>query len=219
MFLPPVGHAIHQIKEEEVETPSQHSSASPSTHNSYNANTVPAPASPVQPLSTSASVVAVVSLGAGVDVDVLKRELETANLKIQTLQSSLQKLESETSTVCHTSNGPCKKKKKIQLLCCCCCCLMYLAGFCSPQYSFTAPLAPSTQTRCQLISTYNDRRALEASAAGGIPHHLHCSSRLDLLPLCLPLFLKDGTSICPLLPPCVFSFFCFRLSRLCLQMF
>ncbi|GJJ68926.1 hypothetical protein EMPS_01272 [Entomortierella parvispora] len=98
VFLPPVGHAIHQIKEEEVESASQHSSASQSTHNTYNANTVPAPASPVQPVSSSAPAVAAVA-GAGVDVDVMKRELETAQEKIQTLQSTLQKLESEASTL------------------------------------------------------------------------------------------------------------------------
>ncbi|KAG0050091.1 phosphatidylinositol-binding protein scs2 [Gryganskiella cystojenkinii] len=96
VFLPPLEHEIHQIKEEEAETGSQHSSTS---HNTYSANTVPAPASPIQSVSSSAPAPSISVSGDSNDVVSMKRELESAQERIQSLQSMLHKVESEASTL------------------------------------------------------------------------------------------------------------------------
>ncbi|KAF9964923.1 phosphatidylinositol-binding protein scs2 [Mortierella alpina] len=108
VFLPPMDHEITQIKEEEEADhhSSRLSSSAHSTHSSFNSHsTVPAPASPVQPTSNdSAPVAAQVhfatsSTGESSDVGVLKRELESAQQTIQSLQSTMDKLQREASTL------------------------------------------------------------------------------------------------------------------------
>ncbi|KAG0330960.1 phosphatidylinositol-binding protein scs2 [Podila horticola] len=92
-FLPPLEHAITQIREEESEhvSPPHHvptQQAEPTIH---------APASPISssaPVLTSRN-----SFNSTSDVQTLKRELESAQETIQNLQSSLDRLQKETSTL------------------------------------------------------------------------------------------------------------------------
>ncbi|KAF9297613.1 phosphatidylinositol-binding protein scs2 [Mortierella antarctica] len=93
-FLPPLEHAITQIREEESEhvSPPHHAptqQAEPTIH---------APASPI--ISSSAPVLTSRnSFNSTSDVQTLKRDLESAQETIQNLQSSLDRLQKETSTL------------------------------------------------------------------------------------------------------------------------
>ncbi|KAF9392307.1 phosphatidylinositol-binding protein scs2 [Podila verticillata] len=95
-FLPPLEHAITQIREEESEhvspphyTPTQQ--AEPTT--------VHAPASPIFSASSAPVLTSKNSFNSTSDVQTLKRELESAQQTILNLQSSLDKLQKETSTL------------------------------------------------------------------------------------------------------------------------
>ncbi|KAF8929046.1 phosphatidylinositol-binding protein scs2, partial [Haplosporangium bisporale] len=95
-FLPPLEHAITQIREEESEhvspphyTPTQQ--AEPAT--------VHAPASPIISASSAPVLTSKNSFNSTSDVQTLKRELESAQEIIQNLQSSLDKLQKETNTL------------------------------------------------------------------------------------------------------------------------
>lgn len=95
-FLPLLGHEITQIKEEELEatpSPSSHITFSDSVNNN---NTVPA--SPVrqvaqQPLSVHTTT------SSSADMGTLKRELESAQETIHNLQSSVERLQREATSV------------------------------------------------------------------------------------------------------------------------
>ncbi|KAG0279353.1 hypothetical protein BGZ96_001982, partial [Linnemannia gamsii] len=101
-FLPPLGHEISQIKEEELEStpsPSAHITFSDSTNN-INSSTVPA--SPVrqtaqQPLAVSA--VHSTTTSSSADVGTLKRDLESAQETIHSLQSSVERLQREATSL------------------------------------------------------------------------------------------------------------------------
>ncbi|KAF9334900.1 phosphatidylinositol-binding protein scs2 [Linnemannia elongata] len=98
-FLPPLGHEITQIKEEELEgtpSPSSHVTFSDSVNNN---NTVPA--SPVrqaaqQPLSVHTTTT---TTSSSADMGVLKRELESAQETIHNLQSSVERLQREATSL------------------------------------------------------------------------------------------------------------------------
>lgn len=103
-------HEITQIREEEEADhhSSRVSSSAHSTHSTFNSHsTVPAPASPVQQTANVSAPAAVqahfvsstTSAGESNDVGVLKRELESAHQTIQSLQSTMDKLQREASTV------------------------------------------------------------------------------------------------------------------------
>ncbi|KAF9950341.1 phosphatidylinositol-binding protein scs2 [Mortierella alpina] len=106
VFLPPIDHEITQIREEDEADhhSSRVSSSAHSTHSTFNSHsTVPAPASPVQQ-TANVSVPAAVqthfaTTGESTDVGVLKRELESAHQTIQSLQSTMDKLQREASTL------------------------------------------------------------------------------------------------------------------------
>ncbi|KAK3832230.1 MAG: PapD-like protein [Linnemannia elongata] len=95
-FLPLLGHEITQIKEEELEatpSPSSHITFSDSVNNN---NTVPA--SPVrqvaqQPLSVHTTT------SSSADMGTLKRELESAQETIHNLQSSVERLQREATSL------------------------------------------------------------------------------------------------------------------------
>ncbi|KAF9989646.1 phosphatidylinositol-binding protein scs2 [Mortierella antarctica] len=110
VFLPPMDHEITQIREEEEADhhSSRVSSSAHSTHSTFNSHsTVPAPASPVQPtanVSVPAAAQAhfttsTTSTGESNDVGMLRRELESAHQTIQSLQSAMDKLQREASTL------------------------------------------------------------------------------------------------------------------------
>ncbi|KAF9275856.1 phosphatidylinositol-binding protein scs2 [Mortierella alpina] len=110
VFLPPMDHEITQIREEEEADhhSSRVSSSAHSTHSTFNSHsTVPAPASPVQQTANVSAPAAVqahfasstTSAGESNDVGVLKRELESAHQTIQSLQSTMDKLQREASTL------------------------------------------------------------------------------------------------------------------------
>lgn len=98
-FLPPLGHEITQIKEEELEatpSPSSHITFSDSVNNN---STVPA--SPVrqaaqQPLSVHTTTT---TTSSSADMGTLKRELESAQETIHNLQSSVERLQREATSV------------------------------------------------------------------------------------------------------------------------
>ncbi|KAF9135498.1 phosphatidylinositol-binding protein scs2 [Mortierella sp. 14UC] len=104
VFLPPLGHDITQIKEEEPEatpSPSSHITFSDSTNNN---NTIPAPASPVRQTAQHVPVAAVqstfnTSSTPSGDAGALKRELESAQATIQNLQSSVERLQKEATSL------------------------------------------------------------------------------------------------------------------------
>ncbi|KAG9326061.1 hypothetical protein KVV02_000772 [Mortierella alpina] len=110
VFLPPMDHEITQIREEEEADhhSSRVSSSAHSTHSTFNSHsTVPAPASPVQP-TANVSVPAAAhahfttsttTTGESNDVGMLRRELESAHQTIQSLQSAMDKLQREASTL------------------------------------------------------------------------------------------------------------------------
>ncbi|KAK3847259.1 MAG: PapD-like protein [Linnemannia gamsii] len=102
VFLPPLGHEITQIKEEELEatpSPSSHVTFSDST-----SNTIPAPASPIRQAAQHVSAAHVqnsfnTSSASSGEVGTLKRELESAQATIQNLQSSVERLQKEATSL------------------------------------------------------------------------------------------------------------------------
>ncbi|KAG0370420.1 PapD-like protein [Gamsiella multidivaricata] len=107
-FLPPIEHEITQIKEEDELTSSRVSSATHSTHSTINSHTVPAPASPVHHVAPTSTIAAAPGLplsnsssaaASGADVSALRHELEAAHETIRSLQSNMEKLQSEASTL------------------------------------------------------------------------------------------------------------------------
>ncbi|KAF9092649.1 phosphatidylinositol-binding protein scs2 [Mortierella sp. AD031] len=96
-FLPPVDH---EIKEEDLEaTPSPSTQTHVTFSDSH--NTVPAPASPVHQIAQPLPVAAArnTTSVSSADAGALKRELESAQETIHTLQSSVERLQKEASTL------------------------------------------------------------------------------------------------------------------------
>ncbi|KAG0005390.1 phosphatidylinositol-binding protein scs2 [Modicella reniformis] len=100
VFLPPVGHDITQIKEEEEPSSSTHSA-----HSTINSHSIPAPPSPA--LSTAAMTstpgpetpLSMKSPTTNSDVDTLKRELDQARITIRSLQANVEKMRNEANTL------------------------------------------------------------------------------------------------------------------------
>ncbi|KAF8946536.1 phosphatidylinositol-binding protein scs2 [Haplosporangium gracile] len=98
-FLPPLGHEITQIKEEELEA-----SPSPSSHITFsdpvnNSNST-VPASPARQTAQQAlSVHTTTTTSSSADVGILKRELESAQETIHNLQSSVERLQREATSL------------------------------------------------------------------------------------------------------------------------
>ncbi|KAF9929213.1 phosphatidylinositol-binding protein scs2 [Linnemannia zychae] len=100
-FLPPLGHDITQIKEEEDATPSptNHVTFSESTNN-INNSAISASASPTRQAASLAAPVAQHPISSSsVDAIALKQELETARETIQNLQSSVERLQKEANNL------------------------------------------------------------------------------------------------------------------------
>ncbi|KAF9405805.1 phosphatidylinositol-binding protein scs2 [Podila epigama] len=104
-FLPPIEHAITQIREEDETVASHISSSASSVHVQHS---VPAPASPIQATTTSSFPLetktisgqgTISTLSTPDNTDVLKRELDSANETIQRLRAAIEKLQAEESTI------------------------------------------------------------------------------------------------------------------------
>ncbi|KAF8951650.1 phosphatidylinositol-binding protein scs2 [Entomortierella lignicola] len=96
VFLPPLDHAVTQIRSEEEQTTNNIDVSAPA--HSYQQSEL-APSHPSSPLRTEAVRNNLGASSNSAEVQTLKRELENAQETIHTLKSSIDKLQQETSTL------------------------------------------------------------------------------------------------------------------------
>lgn len=144
--------------------------------------TVHAPASPIISASSVPVLTSRNNFNSTSDVQTLKRELESAQETIQNLQSSLDKLQKETSTV--------RIRIKLDIILTILATSLFTYATLSLSIFSSSSIAPSAQGRVQftLFSTNDDSRALEPTTRT-VPSQLYCWSRFDFIHFCLSLLL------------------------------